>query len=432
MHPLRRFFVVVAFVLAFPFALSAAYQPAPENLAARDWFQDAKFGLFIHWGVYSVRGEGEWVMNQKAIPIAEYEKLAPQFDPVKFDPAAWVRMAKDAGMRYITITSKHHDGFAMWGTKQSKWNIVDATPYGRDVLKQLADECQRQGVKLFFYHSHLDWHHSDYFPRGHTGKTAGRPESGDFNRYLDYMDAQLTELLTGYGPIAGIWFDGIWDKPDADWRLERTYALIHRLQPAALIGNNHHLPPKDGEDFQMFEKDLPGQNRAGFSEHSAVGQLPLETCETINGAWGYNATDKHFKSTRDLIHYLVRAAGTNANFLLNVGPMPTGEIQPEFRERLAQMGEWLRAHGESIYGTRGGPIAPRMWGVTTQNDQHVYLHVLDWSDRLLAIPGGLPGKNARLLGSGQPVEVSALDDGLVLHLPKAPADAFDTVIVFDR
>jgi alpha-L-fucosidase len=430
--PRLRLALILLLGLSSVMLRAESYQPAPENLAAREWYQDAKFGLFIHWGVYSVLGKGEWAMNERKIPIAEYEKLAPQFNPTVFDAAMWVRMAKDAGMRYITITSKHHDGFAMWATKQGKWNIVDATPYGRDVLKQLANECRKQDIKLFFYHSHLDWHHPDYFPRGNTGLTAGRPEQGDFNRYLDYMDAQLTELLTGYGPIAGIWFDGFWDKPNADWRLERTYALIHRLQPAALVGNNHHLAPKEGEDFQMFEKDLPGQNKTGFSGEAKIGALPLETCETINGAWGFNADDKHFKSTRDLVHYLVRAAGANANFLLNVGPMPTGEIQPEFRERLAQKGAWLRENGESIYGTRAGPVAPRSWGVTTQNATRVYLHVLDWPDRLLALPSTVKPRNARLLGSGTAVKVIEVDGGVVLDLPSVAADAIDTVIVWDK
>ena len=261
-------------------------------------------------------------------------------------------------MKYITITSKHHDGFAMFATKQNKWNIVDATPYAKDPLKMLAEECHKQGIKLFFYHSQLDWHHPDYYPRGRTGQAAGRPDSGDFNHYLDFMDSQLQELLTNYGEIGGIWFDGWWDKPDADWRLPKTYGLIHRLQPAALIGSNHHRRPFDGEDFQMFEKDLPGGNTAGFNDQSEIGTLPLESCDTINIAWGYNATDKNFKSSKQLIQYLARNAGYNANFLLNIGPMPTGKIQPEFVERLRAMGQWLGRNGESIYGTRGGPLPP--------------------------------------------------------------------------
>ncbi len=420
-------------ILAMPVAvLAGEYRPAPENVAAREWFQDAKFGLFIHWGVYSVLGDGEWVMNNKEMSIADYEKLAPQFNPKEYDPRAWVRMAKDAGMQYITITTKHHDGFAMWDTQQSQWDIVDATPYAKDVLKPLAEACREEGVKLFFYHSHLDWHHPDYYPRGWTGKASGRPDKGDFNHYLDYMDAQLEELLTGYGPIAGIWFDGVWDRRDADWRLDRTYKLIHRLQPAALIGNNHHLAPNPGEDFQMFERDLPGRNDSGYSEGSEIGSLPLETCDTINGAWGYNKNDSKIKSARELIHYLVRSSGYNANFLLNVGPRPDGSIQPGFVERLAEVGSWLRDNGKAVYGTRGGPMAPRSWGVSTQSDTEVFIHVLDWDDVLLPIPSeGLNGE-ARFLASGEPVETTRIGNHLVLHLPEASRDPIDTIVVFDR
>ena len=427
----RRNFAASATATALPLvAQSAAYRPAPGNLRAREWFQDARFGLFIHWGVYSVLGDGEWVMNQKKIPIAEYERLAPRFNPVEFDPAAWVALAKQAGMRYITITSKHHDGFAMWATKQTQWNIVDATPYRQDPLKMLAAECHKQGIKLFFYHSQLDWHHGDYHPLGRTGHSSGRTAAGDFNRYLDFMDAQLTELLTNYGEIAGIWFDGMWDKPEANWRLEKTYALIHKLQPAALVGSNHHKKPFDGEDFQMFEKDLPGQNQAGFSEGSEIGKLPLETCDTISGAWGYSSSDRKYKSTRSLIHYLARAAGAGANFLLNVGPMPAGKIQPEFVERLQQLGAWTAKNGESIFGTRGGPVAPRTWGVTTQTKSKVYVHALDWRDEWLALPSLGKVVNARLLEGGAPVELRKLGGGLRLRLPKA--DPIDTIVVLDK
>lgn len=413
------------------FSFEDAYQPSAANLKAREWFQDAKFGLFIHWGVYSVLGRGEWVMNQEKIPIVEYEKLAPKFNPVKFDASEWVSMAKAAGQRYITITSKHHDGFAMFGTKQNKWNIVDATPYAKDVLKPLSEECHRQGMKLFFYHSHLDWHHPDYFPLGRTGQTAGRPQSGDFNRYLDFMDAQLSELLTGYGEVAGIWFDGMWDKRGADWRLRRTYDLIHRHQPQALVGNNHHLAPFDGEDFQMFEKDLPGENSTGFSGEAKIGKIPLETCETINGAWGYNSGDKNLKSTKTLLRYLINASGRNANFLLNIGPKPDGTVQDDFVTRLKEMGGWLAKNGESVYGTRGGPITPRPWGVTTQKGATVYAHVLDWPDPVLPIPR-LPKtvKGAKLLSSGQKVEVKNWGDQLLLGLPMG-RDEIDTVVVLE-
>ncbi|MBA2647114.1 MAG: alpha-L-fucosidase, partial [Pyrinomonadaceae bacterium] len=313
---------------AFPVGAETTYKPHPSNLEARRWFQDAKFGLFVHWGVYSVLGDGEWVMNNRKIPIASYEMLPAQFNPTEFDAKEWVAMVKAAGMKYITITSKHHDGFAMFDSKVSDWDIMDRTPYKKDVLKMLADECRAQGIKLFFYHSQLDWHHPDYYPRGRTGLDAGRPDKGEWNRYLDYMDAQLKELLTNYGEVGGIWFDGWWDRPNADWRLEKTYKLIHDLQPQTLVGSNHHRAPFAGEDFQMFEKDLPGKNTTGFSGESKIGDLPLETCETMNNSWGFNINDRKYKSTHEMIHYLVRAAGHNANFLLNVGPMPNGKIQP--------------------------------------------------------------------------------------------------------
>jgi alpha-L-fucosidase len=417
------------------------YAPSPENLKAREWFQDAKFGLFIHWGVYSVLGDGEWVMDRSKMAAAEYEKLPEKFNPTEFDPAEWVALAKAAGMKYITITSKHHDGFAMWGSKVSDWTVTKRTPYRKDVLKMLAGECHRQGVKLFFYHSHLDWHHPDYYPRGRTGRTAGRPEAGDFNKYLDYMDAQLEELLTGYGPVAGVWFDGWWDqqvkKPGGDpketrvdWRLRRTYDRIHRLRPAALVGNNHHVAPFPGEDFQMFEKDLPGGNTAGFNADSKPGSLPLETCETINRSWGYNARDKRFKSTKQLIHYLVKAAGNDANFLLNVGPLPTGKIQPEFVERLEEMGKWLKKNGASVYGTRGGPVPPQPWGVTTRSKagDTVYAHVLDGRREVRLPKAAGHYASAALLHGGK---VAMKEDGgdVVLSIPATERDPIDTIVV---
>jgi alpha-L-fucosidase len=425
----RRTALQLAGAAASSLALPAApYEPSAANLKAREWFQDAKFGLFVHWGVYSVLGKGEWVMNNDKMTASDYQTLPARFNPVNFNAAEWVATVKNAGQKYITITSKHHDGFAMWGTKQNKWNIVDATPYGKDPLQALAAECRNQGVKLFFYHSHLDWTHPDYFPRGGTGQASGRAQSGDFNRYLDFMDAQLTELLTNYGEIGGIWFDGIWDRKDADWRLRKTYDLIHKLQPQALIGNNHHLAPFEGEDFQMFEKDLPGQNAAGFSGEAKIGKLPLETCDTIGVAWGYNPNEKKLKSTKQLLHTLIRAAGSNANFLLNVGPKPDGTIQDEFSARLKEIGTWLGTYGESIYGTRGGPVGPRPWGVTTAKANKVYVHLLDWPDRWLAIPSlGKPVKSARVMG-GAAVRAQVVENGLLLHLPEGGRNEIDTVV----
>ncbi|HKB12334.1 MAG TPA: alpha-L-fucosidase [Vicinamibacterales bacterium] len=415
-----------------PGGAQPAYRPSTANLAAREWFEGARFGLFVHWGVYSVLGDGEWVMNNRKIPIADYEKLPALFNPQQFDAAEWVALAKAAGMKYITITSKHHDGFAMFESKVSDYNIVARTPYRKDVLKALAEECRRQGLKLFFYYSQLDWHHPDYFPRGRTGADAGRADQGSWPKYIEYMNAQLRELLTGYGEIGGIWFDGWWDRPAADWQLDRTYALIHQLQPQALVGANHHRRPFPGEDFQMFEKDLPGGKTAEFNKDSEIGDLPLETCETMNGAWGFNITDRRYKSTRDLVRYLARAAGADANFLLNVGPMPNGRIQPEFVTRLHEIGGWLSKNGEAIYGTRGGPIAPRPWGVTTKKGNRVYVHALDVPDgRLLLPPLGAKIRGARFLATGAGATFSEHDFGVVLEIPSASTDPFDTVVALD-
>jgi alpha-L-fucosidase len=408
------------------------YTPAPGNLKAREWFQDAKFGLFIHWGVYSVPGDGEWVMNNQRIDKATYQKLPAFFNPIDYDPKEWVAMAKAAGMKYITITSKHHDGFAMFDSKLTDWDIVDRTPYKKDVLKMLADECRKEGIRLFFYHSQLDWYQENYYPRGGTGLTAGRPEQGDWYKYLDFMDGQLTELLTNYGEIGGIWFDGFWDKKNADWRLEKTYNLIHSLQPECLVGSNHHLAPFPGEDFQMFEKDLPGQKTTGFNQEQTVGALPLETCETMNNSWGFNLQDKNFKSTKNLIQYLVKAAGHNSNFLLNVGPMPNGKVQPEFIATLREMGQWMEKNGETLYGTRGGPVPPKSWGVTTWKGNKVYVHIMNLEDKNLLIPDfGKKVKNVILFSSGVKLKYKQDAFGIVITVPEESVDATDTIVVIE-
>ena len=402
-----------------------------ERLKAREAYRDSRFGMFVHWGVYSLLGQGEWVMQNRDLQVPTYEWLASTFNPVKFDAREWVTIAKSAGMRYITITARHHDGFSMFATKASPYNIVDWTAFKRDPLKELADECRRQGITLFFYYSQLDWHHPDYFPRGNTGKATGRPDTGDWNRYLDFMDRQIEELLTNYGPLGGIWFDGMWDKPEAPWRLDRTYGLIHRLQPAALVIPNHHKAPLPGEDVQTFEQDLPGANTAGFNTKE-IGTLPLETSLTMNGAWGFNLWDRRFKSVRELVGYLVRAAGADANLLLNVGPRPDGTIQPEAVERLRAVGEWLKTYGASIYGTRGGPVPPRAWGVTTRRDSRVYVHVLDWPDRTLALPSwGARVTSAKMLGGGETVAFTDANGAITLTLPAPAAGQFDRVVVLE-
>jgi len=429
---LKKIFFPILFLLAFSLNAQTTYTPTAENLKSREWFQNARFGLFIHWGVYSVLEDGEWVMNNKGIDKKTYEKLPAFFNPVNYDPKAWVAMAKAAGMKYITITSKHHDGFAMFDSKLTDWDIVDRTPYKKDVIKMLADECRKEGIKLFFYHSQLDWYQENYFPLGRTGHTAGRPEAGDWYKYLDYMDGQLTELLTNYGEIGGIWFDGYWDKYDSDWRVDKTYKLIHSLQPACMIANNHHLATIPGEDYQAFEKDLPGHNTTGFSGDSKVGELPLETCETMNNSWGFNLLDKQYKSTKSLIQYLVKAAGYNSNFLLNVGPMPDGRIQPEFVNTLKEMGKWMDKNGETIYGTRGGPVSPKSWGVTTNKGNKVYVHILNAEDSNMLIPDfGKKVKGITVFSTGAKLKYKQDAFGIAVSIPKEIVDETDTILVIE-
>lgn len=345
------------------------YHISAEMVKARKEFQDMKYGMFIHWGASSVLGDGEWVMNNRNIKVQDYSRLINFFNPVHYDPKKWVSLAKAAGMKYITFVSRHHDSFSNWDTRQSNWKITN-TPYKKDVLKMLADECRAQGIKLGLYYSTLDWFRDDYpHETGRTGRGTGRTGKGDYNSYLNFMKAQLTELLTNYGNIASIWFDGHWDQTNEegqadrssriDWHYDEIYSLIHRLQPQCMIGNNHHLEPLPGEDFQMFERDLPGENKAGLSFQKASEHLPLETCETINGSWGYNITDRKYKTVEQIIHYIVNAAGRNTNLLLNVGTMPDGAIQQEFVDTLLEAGKWIKKYGEAIYGTRGNIIPPQ-------------------------------------------------------------------------
>ncbi|MEO6327802.1 MAG: alpha-L-fucosidase, partial [Ginsengibacter sp.] len=366
--------------------IAQTYTPTKENLAARANFQDNKFGMFIHWGPFSIPGDGEWVMQVRNITVNNYTRLEKFFNPIDFNAAQWVSIAKNAGMKYITLITRHHDGFSMWDTKFSDFNIMN-TPYRKDIVKLLADECHKQNIKLFLYYSLLDWRRDDYsYWTGNTGHGTGRTIHGNWENYIQFMKNQLTELLTNYGEVSGIWFDGYWDqldnanhdnpKPRVDWHFRELYDLIHKLQPQCLVGNNHHITPLPGEDFQMFEKDLPGGNTTGFGGAS-VSALPAETCETMNDSWGFKITDLKYKSVKQLIHYIVNVTGRNTNFLLNIGPMPNGEIQKEFTDTLAAIGNWMQQNGQSIYGTRGNVAPPQSWGVITLKDKTLYAHILN-------------------------------------------------------
>ena len=436
---MKKCWLAAVFSISIVFASAQAYTPTKENLDMRRNFQDMKFGLFIHWGASSVLGAGEWVMNNRNIKVEDYRQLKDFFNPAQFDAAAWVSMAKAAGMKYITFITRHHDGFSNWDTKASDWKITQ-TPYGKDVLKMLADECRKQDIRLFLYYSLLDWYRTDYpWQTGRTGQGTGRTGKGDYAQYLQFMKAQLTELLTNYGPIAGIWFDGHWDQtaPEGagdrsariNWKYDEIYGLIHKLQPQCLIGNNHHLAPFDGEDFQMFEKDLPGENRSGLSFQQAAEHLPVETCETLNGSWGFNITDRNYKSVKEVVHYLVNTAGRNANLLLNVGPMPNGKIQQEFADTLKLVGKWLQANGESIYGTRGNIISPQPWGVLTGNGKFIYVHVLHPPQQpYILIPLNQKVGKAVLMNGSRVLKIKQQEEGLFIYLDPSDLAEMDTVI----
>jgi alpha-L-fucosidase len=414
----------------------SSYHPSVENLAARKWFDSARFGMFIHWGAFSVPGEGEWVMNNRNITVTEYTRLQTIFNPVRFDAKLWVSAARRAGMQYITLITRHHDGFSDWDTKQSEWKITN-TDWKQDAVKLIAAECQRQGIKLFVYYSLLDWYRSDYqYETGRTGHGTGRTAKSDWNHYIAFMKAQLTELLTQYGPIAGVWFDGYWDqlqndqdktnKPAVDWHLEEIYTMIHQLQPQCLIGNNHHLTPIAGEDFQMFEKDLPGGNSTGFGGAS-VSSLPLETCETMNNSWGFNITDTHYKSTTELIRLLVYAAGYGANLLLNIGPLPNGEIQTAFTDRLDSMGIWLKQNGYTIYGSHAGYMKPQPWGAITENGNSIWLHIFKTDGDKFFIKMPYKVKSAKI--AGRLIKTETLEDNyMMLNLKGIPLDPVDAIV----
>lgn len=435
---MKSLFIVALGSLAIPLAASAsqpAYEPSPQILEAREQFRDKGFGVFIHWGIYSMLGSGEWVLNDPDIYHDEYKNLASGFYPSGFDAKEWVSDIKASGAKYVCITTRHHDGFSMFATRLSPYNITDATPYGRDILKEIADECHRQDIGLHLYYSQLDWGRNDYNPIGRTGHEPHRDTSGDWDEYTAFMRGQLTELLTNYGPIGCIWYDGMWDRDELEggldpelWNLDEQYALIHRLQPSCLVGSNHHMTPFEGEDIQIFERDKPGENLAGLSGQD-VSHLPLETCQTMNGSWGYRIRDHHYKSSDELIKYLVTTAGRDANLLLNVGPRPDGKFPDEAKSRLRDMGEWMRTYAPTVQGVRGGVVPPHEWGVTTQRDNILYVHVVEPGFDAILLPytaGKL--KSAREFVSRRKVNYSVTPHGIVLSLPERQAGTPDQVI----
>ena len=419
------------------------YVPSKENLENREWFRDAHFGMFIHWGVSSVLGkEIGWALSGQNID--KYRENIHVFNPQKFDAAAVVKLAKDAGMKYITFTTRHHDSFSMFNTKYSDWSIMN-TPYGKDVLKQLADECRKQGIRLFCYYSLTDFYRADYC-QGNVKKATGIKGECNWDEYLQFMKNQLTEILTNYGPIYGIWFDGHWDQVNKEknrsttqkraWKYDEIYGLIHKLQPGCMIVNNHHLAVFPGEDFQTFERDLPGENKGGGYSADAIvsNELPLESNDIIGKSWGYVTNDTINRSVKELVHLLVKSAGLGANFLLNIGPTPEGEVRPAHRDRLLGMGEWLKTYGETIYGTRKSFMKPSEWGVAVEKGNKIYLHIINPSKAGQNLEfKGIPFRviNAKWFESGKNIRFEANNQNLVLQLPELNKEAIDQVIVLD-
>jgi len=427
--------LIVSLILALGApALFAQGNDADAQGAARlAWWTEARFGMFIHWGIYTVpagewqgkpiAGLGEWIMNHGKIPIAEYEQLAAQFNPVKFNADEWVAVAKNAGMKYITITAKHHDGFAMYGSKASRYNIVDATPFHRDPMKELAAACQRAGLKLCFYYSQTqDWHEPDGV--GNTWDFPDGPKN--FQKYYDEkVIPQVRELLTNYGPIGLIWFDT--PRNITREQSQKLADLVHQLQPACLVSGR-------------VGNGLGDYDSAGDNQISMGGaKRPWETPVTINDTWGFKKDDHNWKSAQVLIRQLATASSRGGNYLLNVGPTSLGVIPPESVERLAAVGKWMQANSESIYGTAADPFPYDFsWGAITSKPGRLYLHVFQWPQKELVLYG-LTSKveRAAFLASHAPIHFTQKDDArggytaLTLPLPTQAPDPNDSVIVLE-
>ncbi len=426
-------------------ATAVLAQETPAQKAERmAWFNNDRFGLFIHWGVYSVpAGEwqgktnyGEWFLEETKMPVSQYMQYAKEFNPVKFDARQWVRMAKDAGMKYIVITSKHHDGFGIFRSDLTDW-CMKATPFPRDPLAELAAACRAEGLRLCFYYSIMDWHHPDWETRRAWNDTA--PASPpDMERYIRFMKGQLKELITRYGPLGILWFDGEWENP---WTVERgrdLYNYVRSLQPDIII-NNRIGKGRAGMDG--MDKGAGGVGDYGTPEQEipSTGFGPgvsWESCMTMNNHWGYNKRDQNWKSTKTLVRNLIDCASKGGNYLLNVGPTSEGLFPEPSVQRLAEIGRWMKVHREAIYGTSASPFKDLPWGRCTQKaapdgTTRLYLHVFDWpADGNLLVPGlKNTVDSAALLGSEATVRFAQTPEGVALTLPRVATDAVSSTVV---
>ncbi|HSW46527.1 MAG TPA: alpha-L-fucosidase [Phycisphaerae bacterium] len=385
-----------------------ATRPYLEASAAdMQWFRQAKFGLFIHWGPVSIKGtEIGWSRSAERpgrqgkgeVPVEIYDNLYKQFNPTGFNADEWVATAKAAGVKYLVFTSKHHDGFCMFDTKLSDYKITNS-PFKRDICAELADACHRAGLKLGWYYSQPDWHHPDYRTENHA-------------RYLQYMHGQVRELLTNYGKVDIMWFDGLGGSAE-DWDADNLFRMIRSQQPGILINNRAGLPA----DYDTPEQKI-GQ---------AEGGRPWETCMTIGEQWAYKPND-YVKSLKECLHVLIKVVGGDGNLLFNVGPRPDGRIEPEQVDRLKAMGQWLQTNGRTIFGTRGGPFIRDYWGTSTHRDRTVYLHVLGWDEgrvRLAPVPRKIL---SAALQDGSPVEFKQTAGHITLIVPPQRQDPIDTIV----
>jgi alpha-L-fucosidase len=406
-------------------AQTTAIETDAEKAERMKWWTDARFGMFLHWGPVSLKGTEIGWSRGKEVPAGEYDDLCKKFNPTEFDARQYVSIAKEAGMKYITLVAKHHDGFSMFATKLSDYNIMN-TPFKRDVAKELADECNRQGVRFCVYYSIIDWHHPDYLPRGPGDRRPSK--DANLDNYFRFMNGQLEELAQNYHPSV-LWFDGDWDN---NWTAERgreVYAMLHRLGPNLVMNNRLGTGRgKDGispPETTVGDFHTPEQVIGHFSDNR---NIYWESCVTLGRQWSWKPNDE-LKTVKQCIDLLVENAGRNGNFLLNIGPMPDGRIEPRQVEVLREMGRWMKQYGESIYGTRGGPFRPEKWGVSTCKGDTIYLHVLRWPDNG---PLDLPGVSRevighRLLGGGD-VQVKQTDDRVLIVVPPSSRQQLDTVI----
>ena len=446
--------IIITALMAFSFAgcwqegtgLFGRKHPLTQD-ERMQWWRDAKFGMFIHWGIYSIpAGEwegrqisslGEWIMEGAKIPVSEYELLAKQFNPVKFDADEFVRIAKDAGMKYIVITSKHHDGFCLWDSKVTDYDIIDASPFQRDILKELSKACKKQGIKLCFYHSIMDWHHPDAQAPFYPNYNDGNKSNPDFPQYVaNYLKPQIKELINNYGPLGVLWFDGEWVKDWTEPMGQDMYNYIRELQPNIIINNRVGKGRKGMEGLSKDDQEYAGDFGTPEQRTPATG-LPgvdWESCMTINNTWGYKSYDHNWKSSEDLLQKLVDIASKGGNFLLNVGPTSEGLIPEESVERLEAMGKWMKINSESIYGTTASPIGALPWGRCTAKPGRLYLHVFDWPTNGELEVSGIKNKvtKAYLLADKTKLAVLSNDeDKIVISVPENAPDEINTVIVLE-